>query len=122
MPRLTPEEKLRIARYDLRSCHPDVLAERTLFNKNPELYYGFVDATLNLLERGYPRFSQWMVANYVRYNVMSSRAEGLTPGEQGREFKVPNGVIAVWARQFIVQYPEYADVFSIKPMAARLEA
>lgn len=77
-----------------------------LYAEDPEMYHAFEGAALDLIEAGWTQFSHWLVANYVRYTYMR---------HAGRAFKIPNGVISIWARQFIYDYPEH-DVFRIKPL------
>lgn len=103
---MTPAERRALAASDLVSDHPMVIEAGKLYEASPHLYEAFEDATLDLIDAGWTLFSHWLVANYVRYTAMRTT---------GGEFKVPNGVIAVWARQFIYDYPEH-DVFRIKSL------
>lgn len=114
---MTHEEKIAMARNDLaEESLPAIKIYRDHTEKNPGMYDAFEDETLKLIGRGYKRFSQWMVANHVRYLYhMQYQA---SDGGNGELFKVPNGVIGIWARRFIVRHPEH-DVFNIKRLSRR---
>ena len=107
--------KIEQARADLsRHDIPAIKIHDEHAARNPGMYDAFESEALKLIAQGYGRFSQWMVANHVRY-LYHMRHEA-TDGGNGEKFKVPNAVIGVWARRFIVDHPEH-DVFTIKRLA-----
>ena len=116
MTTLTHAQRLEMAEHDLRSRNPANLLFRKHLSRHPKLYPAFEAATLELIKAGHVKFSHWMVMNYVRYNVHSSPQRfGIMRKHEGEEFKIPNDVVSMWARKFIVEYPQY-DVFRIKPL------
>lgn len=111
---MTHKERLEMAIKDLdNGSLPAMQIHKEHTEKNPDMYFAFEKEALRLAQMGYTRFSQWMVANHVRFQ----RHLNYTPtdGGMGEVFKIPNAVIGIWARRFIVRYPQY-DVFRIKSL------
>ena len=75
---------------------------------NPQVWKKFEEYTLQAIESGRKKYSQWAVINRIRWN-----AEVETKGE---EFKISNDYICFYARLFHARYPDYNDFFSLKPL------
>lgn len=105
-------EKIQIAKDDMSK--PELPAMKIYWEHtrlNPDMYAAFEREALHLINLGHRKFSQWMVANHVRYLYHIVH----TPTGETDKFKIPNGVISVWARRFILDHPEH-NVFNIRKL------
>jgi len=76
--------------------------------ENPEVYKLFCKFTLQAAARGHKRLSAWMIVNRIRWetSVVTS----------GNDYKVSNDFIALYARKFMKEHPQYEGFFSLKTM------
>ena len=76
--------------------------------ENPEVYRLFCKFTLQAASKGHKRLSAWMIVNRIRWETAVVTV--------GNDYKVSNDFIALYARKFMEEYPEYEGFFSVKPM------
>jgi len=76
--------------------------------ENPEVYKLFCKFTLQAAEKGHKRLSAWMIVNRIRWETSVVTV--------GNDYKVSNDFIALYARKFMQDHPEYDGFFSVKSM------
>lgn len=90
-------------------CDPVLLNDfRKYHQENKELYGLFLKYAREAKASGRERFSVWMIANRARWY---SQVE-----TSGKDYKVSNDYLALYARLIMYQYPEYEGFFLIKRM------
>lgn len=75
---------------------------------NPRFYALFKKFTFQAIDKGHEKLSAWLIANRIRWETMI-----VTTGD---DFKISNDFIALYARLFMHDYPEYKGFFRIKRM------
>lgn len=76
--------------------------------QNPEFYDRFERFTFQAIQRGHTRLSAWLIVNRIRWETMVVTTEG--------DYKIGNDYIALYARLFMHDYPQYKGFFRTKPM------
>ena len=76
---------------------------------NPQVYELFKKFTFMAIRRGHNRLSAWMIANRIRWETSIETFSV-------EEYKISNDYIALYARMFMHDYPEYNGFFRIKEM------
>lgn len=76
---------------------------------NPQVYELFKKFTFMAIRRGHNRLSAWMIANRIRWETSIETFSV-------EEYKISNDYIALYARKFMSDYPEYNGFFQIKEM------
>ncbi len=76
--------------------------------ENPEVYKLFCKFTFQAIERGHKSLSAWMIVNRIRWETSV-----VTTGD---EYKVSNDFVALYARKFMGDYPQYDGFFRVKKM------
>lgn len=76
--------------------------------ENPAVYELFCKFTLQAAARGHKRLSAWMIVNRIRWETSVVTT--------GNDYKVSNDFIALYARKFMENYPQYQGFFSVKTM------
>ena len=76
---------------------------------NPQVYELFKCFTFMAIRRGHNRLSAWMIANRIRWETS---IETFTVDE----YKISNDYIALYARMFMRDHPEYDGFFKTKEM------
>tara|TARA_B110000503_G_scaffold39926_1_gene65569 strand:+ start:41 stop:319 length:279 start_codon:yes stop_codon:yes gene_type:complete len=76
--------------------------------ENPEVYKLFCKFSLQAAARGHKRLSAWMIVNRIRWETAVVTT--------GNDYKVSNDFIALYARKFMIDYPQHAGFFLIKTM------
>ena len=80
----------------------------TWHKKNPEFYALFKRFTFQAIEKGHRNLSAWLIVNRIRWETMI-----VTTGD---DYKISNDFIALNARLFMHDHPEYKGFFRTKPM------
>lgn len=78
-------------------------------NDNPQVYEMFKKFTFMAIRRGHNRLSAWMIANRIRWETSIETISV-------EDYKISNDYIALYARKFMSDYPEYNGFFKIKEM------
>lgn len=78
-------------------------------NDNPQVYEMFKKFTFMAIRRGHNRLSAWMIANRIRWETSIETISV-------EDYKISNDYIALYARKFMSDYPEYNGFFQIKEM------
>ena len=78
-------------------------------NDNPQVYELFKKFTFMAIRRGHKRLSAWMIANRIRWETSIETYST-------EEYKISNDYIALYARKFMADFPEYNGFFRIKEM------
>ena len=76
--------------------------------ENPHVYQLFDRFTLHAIDAGRTRFSAWAVVNRIRWFTSIETTDA--------DYKINNDFIALYARKFMRQRPQYDGFFSIKEM------
>ena len=76
--------------------------------ENPEFYELFKKFTFQAIQKGHRKLSAWLIVNRIRWETMIVTT--------GNEYKIPNDFIALYARLFMHEYPDYKGFFRTKPM------
>lgn len=76
---------------------------------NPQVYELFKRFTFMAIKRGHNRLSAWMIANRIRWETSIETFSV-------DEYKISNDYIALYARMFMRDHPEYDGFFKIKEM------
>jgi len=76
---------------------------------NPHVYELFKKFTFMAIRRGHNRLSAWMIANRIRWETSIETFSV-------EEYKISNDYIALYARKFMNDHPEYNGFFKIKEM------
>ena len=76
--------------------------------ENPEFYELFKRFTFQAIQKGHRRLSAWLIVNRIRWETMIVTT--------GNEYKISNDFIALYARLFMHEYPDYKGFFRTKPM------
>lgn len=76
---------------------------------NPQVYELFKKFTFMAIRRGHNRLSAWMIANRIRWETSIETFSV-------EEYKISNDYIALYARMFMSDHPEYNGFFRIKEM------
>ena len=97
-------------------CDKDLLQKFLKFDReNPELYKLFQTFALDAKLKGKrKRFSIWMIANRIRWYTQVETT--------GRDFKVSNDYLALYARKLIYDEPMFDGFFQLKAMKLRRSA
>jgi len=66
--------------------------------KNPEVYDTFVDMAMEAFRLGRTRIGAWLIFQVMRWNNLKTT---------GEDFRYPNGFIALYARYFLINHPEF---------------
>jgi len=78
-------------------------------NDNPQVYEMFKKFTFMAIRRGHKRLSAWMIANRIRWETSIETISV-------EDYKISNDYIALYARKFMSDHPEYNGFFKIKEM------
>lgn len=76
---------------------------------NPQVYELFKRFTFMAIKRGHNRLSAWMIANRIRWETSIETFSV-------DEYKISNDYIALYARMFMREHPEYDGFFKTKEM------
>ena len=76
---------------------------------NPQVYELFKRFTFIAIKRGYNRLSAWMIANRIRWETSIETFSV-------DEYKISNDYIALYARMFMHDHPQYDGFFKTKEM------
>jgi len=76
---------------------------------NPQVYELFKRFTFMAIRRGHNRLSAWMIANRIRWETSIETFSV-------DEYKISNDYIALYARMFMRDHPEYDGFFKTKEM------
>jgi len=76
--------------------------------ENPEFYELFKKFTFQAIQKGHRKLSAWLIVNRIRWETMIVTT--------GNEYKISNDFIALYARLFMHEYPDYKGFFRTKPM------
>ena len=76
---------------------------------NPHGYELVKKFTFMAIRRGHNRLSAWMIANRIRWETSIETFSV-------EEYKISNDYIALYARKFMNDHPEYNGFFKIKEM------
>jgi hypothetical protein len=76
--------------------------------ENPEFYELFKKFTFQAIRKGHRNLSAWLIVNRIRWETMIVTT--------GNEYKISNDFIALYARLFMHEYPDYKGFFRTKPM------
>lgn len=76
---------------------------------NPQVYELFKKFTFMAIRRGHNRLSAWMIVNRIRWETSIETFSV-------EEYKISNDYIALYARKFMSDYPEYNEFFKTKEM------
>lgn len=76
---------------------------------NPQVYELFKRFTFMAIKRGHNRLSAWMIANRIRWETSIETFSV-------DEYKISNDYIALYARMFMRDHPEYNGFFKTKEM------
>jgi hypothetical protein len=76
---------------------------------NPQVYELFKRFTFMAIKRGHNRLSAWMIANRIRWETSIETFSV-------DEYKISNDYIALYARMFMRDHPEYDGFFKTKEM------
>lgn len=76
---------------------------------NPQVYELFKYFTRMAIKRGHNRLSAWMIANRIRWETSIETFSV-------DEYKISNDYIALYARMFMRDHPEYDGFFKTKEM------
>ena len=76
---------------------------------NPQVYELFKRFTFMAIKRGHNRLSAWMIANRIRWETSIETFSV-------DEYKISNDYIALYARMFMQDHPQYDGFFKIKEM------
>lgn len=81
--------------------------------ENIHVYELFCEFAIKAIQSGKKKISHWLIVNRLRWEV-----EIETKGTcyQDKDFKISNDYIAFLARDFMKDYPQYGEVFTIKQM------
>lgn len=76
---------------------------------NPQVYELFKRFTFMAIKRGHNRLSAWMIANRIRWETSIETFSV-------DEYKISNDYIALYARMFMRDHPQYDGFFKTKEM------
>jgi len=76
---------------------------------NPQVYELFKRFTFMAIKRGHNRLSAWMIVNRIRWETSIETFSV-------DEYKISNDYIALYARMFMRDHPEYDGFFKTKEM------
>jgi hypothetical protein len=76
---------------------------------NPQVYELFKRFTFMAIKRGHNRLSAWMIANRIRWETSIETFSV-------DEYKISNDYIALYARMFMQDHPQYDGFFKTKEM------
>lgn len=74
--------------------------------ENPHVYELFKHFTMIAIKRGHRNLSAWLIVNRIRWETSIET--------KGNDFKISNDFIALYARLFMKEHPEYDGFFRIK--------
>ena len=77
--------------------------------ENPEVYALFKRFSFEAISKGHKRLSAWMIANRIRWETSIETFSV-------DEYKISNDYIALYARMFMRDHPEYDGFFKTKEM------
>jgi len=76
--------------------------------KNPHVWRLFEKFTMMATNRGHKNLSAWLVVNRIRWETSIET--------EGEDFKISNDFIALYARYFMHEHPQYKGFFRTKQM------
>ncbi|UYL86264.1 hypothetical protein [Acinetobacter phage vB_AbaM_CP14] len=110
-----PERSVEVAKSYLHSYGVESLEDRynNWIVENIHVYELFCEFAIKAIQSGKKKISHWLIVNRLRWEV-----EIETKGTcyQDKDFKISNDYIAFLARDFMKDYPQYGEVFTIKQM------
>tara|TARA_E500000318_G_C3532556_1_gene201212 strand:+ start:666 stop:977 length:312 start_codon:yes stop_codon:yes gene_type:complete len=80
----------------------------TWHKENPEFYELFKKFTFQAIRKGHRKLSAWLIVNRIRWEAMIVTT--------GNEYKISNDFIALYARLFMHEHPDYKGFFKTKTM------
>lgn len=80
--------------------------------KNPEFYQLFEKFALEAAAAKQRKLSAWLITNRVRWEASLV----VTATEPGQLYRIPNDFIALFARKFMVDHPEFDGFFDTRDM------
>lgn len=90
-------------------CPLDFVKKFFRFNsENPEIFKLFEKFAVEAKQSGRERFSHWMIINRIRWYTSIETT--------GKDFKISNDFIALYARALILKRPEFKNFFLLKQM------
>ena len=75
--------------------------------ENPHIWILFRSIALEYVYKGRPRISSKLIFEEIRWHYRKGATEHL---------KVSNNYTAWYARKFLMEFPQYAGVFNLKPL------
>tara|TARA_B100000212_G_scaffold151870_2_gene114348 strand:+ start:3736 stop:4038 length:303 start_codon:yes stop_codon:yes gene_type:complete len=75
---------------------------------NPHVYDMFERFTFDLIRAGVEQSSAWLIVNRMRWETALKT--------KGEKFRISNDYIALYARFFMIQNPEYQGFFKTKEL------
>lgn len=76
---------------------------------NPQVYYFFKRFTFEVIITGKTKISHWLIINRIRWET-EVEINTIEP------FRISNDFIALYARLFMKEHPQYAGIFNTKEM------
>ena len=76
--------------------------------KNPHVYALFKKYTFFAIDKGHEKLSAWLIVNRIRWETSIETT--------GNDFKISNDYIALYARLFMHEHPQFAGFFKTKEM------
>ncbi len=76
--------------------------------KNTSIYHDFKELAFQMISADRAKYSAWVVVNVIRWRRDSKSNNKL--------FKINNDFIAIYARMFAVEFPQYKDFFVTRKM------
>lgn len=78
--------------------------------ENPAFFELFEQFTKEAIRAGHTQLSGWLIINRVRWET-----DVVTTGDK---YKISNNYVALFARLFMIKYPEYIGFFKTKKMSS----
>lgn len=78
--------------------------------ENPAFFELFEQFTKEAIRAGHTQLSGWLIINRVRWET-----DVVTTGDK---YKISNNYVALFARLFMIKYPEYIGFFTTKKMSS----
>lgn len=75
--------------------------------ENPHFWVLFRSITLEYIHSGRPRISSKLICEEIRWHYFKGGSEHL---------KMNNNYTAWYARKFLLEFPQYAGFFNLKPL------
>jgi len=77
---------------------------------NPQIYQAFARFTFHVIARGFKRFSADAIMHRVRWETNVEY--------RGYRYKINNNFVALYARLFMKDFPQYSGFFEIRQRRA----